>query len=118
MKDEYTKFEEEAKRLGSGTNTKGVSDEENQYFSRASKRISYKVEESRRIFNEIRRYALLGITAVEMYKKVKHNPEAERKFLSQLKFALERLVQENPELGTKIPAAFKSETLRQIPISQ
>ena len=54
------------------------------------------------------RYALLGITAVEMYKLVKHNPEARRGFISQLKFALEGLVTENPELETKIPVTFKS----------
>lgn len=66
--------------------------------------------------NEIYQHALLGITAVEMYKRVKYNPEEARKFISNLRFALDKLTTENPELEIKIPITFKSGKPRQIPL--
>ena len=53
--------------------------------------------------NEIRQYALLGIVAVGMYKLARNNPEETRKFMSQLKFSLDKIVRDNPELEMKIP---------------
>jgi len=47
--------------------------------------------------NEIGRYQLLMATAFEVGGLVKYNPNARREFISQLDFARERLIAENPE---------------------
>ena len=66
--------------------------------------------------NEIRQYALLGITAVGTYKLTKYNPEARREFMEQLRLGLEKLATENPQLEIKIPVIIEPETPTRIPI--
>ena len=107
--DQYTRFEEQAKRLGDSSIARSVSDEDGRYFARASDQILDNVRKAQRILNEERQYVLLGCAALEMYKLVKYKPEERREFIETLKFALGRLAQDNPELGLRVPVEFKQE---------
>ena len=71
----------------------------------------------RQLREEINNYSRAQIIAIELYREVKNNPVARRQMRNQLIEAIDVLLSDFPELGTKIPIAIKPETPIKIQIN-
>lgn len=114
--DQYNQFEEQAKRLGSGTTSGGVSDEDERYFAGASDQIKYHVGQARRLLVELNQFDLLGRTLVTMRDLVMYNPVERRELIKSLEIAMELFPGRNPR-ERQIPIEFRQESPTRIPVN-
>ena len=76
--------------------------------------MSYKTIQQLR--KETEQYSIAGISAITIYREIKNDPAARKRFKQQLESALERLFNENPQIGRQIPIYMEKEIPKQISV--